>query len=108
MKVLFVFSSRRRYTRWPRDWSSDVCSSDLMGYLQAAGPELYEQILFAVGSRDFQVQNQEHNPIFRLVREADMHSTSKDRSEERRVGKETRGRSSRSNEKKKLKTHTRV
>src|SRR5437660_2020535 len=25
----FFFSSRRRHTRWPRDWSSDVCSSDL-------------------------------------------------------------------------------
>src|SRR5207253_6910546 len=24
------FSSRRRHTRWPRDWSSDVCSSDLI------------------------------------------------------------------------------
>src|SRR5207253_7925427 len=23
------FSSRRRHTSWPRDWSSDVCSSDL-------------------------------------------------------------------------------
>src|SRR6266508_5899387 len=23
------FSSRRRPTTWPRDWSSDVCSSDL-------------------------------------------------------------------------------
>src|SRR5439155_14197769 len=27
--VVFFFSSRRRHTRWPRDWSSDVCSSDL-------------------------------------------------------------------------------
>src|SRR5690625_7946970 len=27
--MAFVFSSRRRHTRWPRDWSSDVCSSDL-------------------------------------------------------------------------------
>src|SRR5439155_17628389 len=27
--VPFFFSSRRRHTRWPRDWSSDVCSSDL-------------------------------------------------------------------------------
>src|SRR5690625_8023614 len=27
---LFFFSSRRRHTRWPRDWSSDVCSSDLV------------------------------------------------------------------------------
>src|SRR5207253_5855451 len=25
-------SSRRRHTRWPRDWSSDVCSSDLVPY----------------------------------------------------------------------------
>src|SRR5690625_7384521 len=30
MRILvFFFSSRRRHTRWPRDWSSDVCSSDL-------------------------------------------------------------------------------
>src|SRR5690625_6514297 len=27
--MVFFFSSRRRHTRWPRDWSSDVCSSDL-------------------------------------------------------------------------------
>src|SRR3712207_9387256 len=25
----FIFSSRRRHTRYWRDWSSDVCSSDL-------------------------------------------------------------------------------
>src|SRR5215510_1121943 len=29
MLCFFFFSSRRRHTRWPRDWSSDVCSSDL-------------------------------------------------------------------------------
>src|SRR6266702_6531893 len=29
MGCFFFFSSRRRHTRWPRDWSSDVCSSDL-------------------------------------------------------------------------------
>src|SRR5439155_17453831 len=29
MSIFFFFSSRRRHTRWPRDWSSDVCSSDL-------------------------------------------------------------------------------
>src|SRR5437870_13917949 len=29
MYFFFFFSSRRRHTRWPRDWSSDVCSSDL-------------------------------------------------------------------------------
>src|SRR2546421_7417496 len=27
--LLFFFSSRRRHTRSDRDWSSDVCSSDL-------------------------------------------------------------------------------
>src|SRR5690606_40923438 len=27
----FFFSSRRRHTRVSRDWSSDVCSSDLEG-----------------------------------------------------------------------------
>src|SRR5947209_14885126 len=27
----FFFSSRRRHTRYWRDWSSDVCSSDLNG-----------------------------------------------------------------------------
>src|SRR3712207_6891093 len=28
---VFFFSSRRRHTRYWRDWSSDVCSSDLNG-----------------------------------------------------------------------------
>src|SRR5699024_2997425 len=32
---LFFFSSRRRHTRSKRDWSSDVCSSDLLGALSA-------------------------------------------------------------------------
>src|SRR5699024_12167277 len=27
--IFFFFSSRRRHTRSKRDWSSDVCSSDL-------------------------------------------------------------------------------
>src|SRR2546422_4651762 len=29
MIIFFFFSSRRRHTRCSRDWSSDVCSSDL-------------------------------------------------------------------------------
>src|SRR3712207_4366267 len=29
MNFVFFFSSRRRHTRYWRDWSSDVCSSDL-------------------------------------------------------------------------------
>src|SRR5690606_40613226 len=35
---IFFFSSRRRHTRFSRDWSSDVCSSDLaIGGLIAQG-----------------------------------------------------------------------
>src|SRR3989449_7576078 len=29
IRIVFFFSSRRRHTRCSRDWSSDVCSSDL-------------------------------------------------------------------------------
>src|SRR3989454_11702043 len=31
---LFFFSSRRRHTRLQGDWSSDVCSSDLVGRIE--------------------------------------------------------------------------
>src|SRR5699024_1978287 len=31
--LFFFFSSRRRHTRSKRDWSSDVCSSDLVGVI---------------------------------------------------------------------------
>src|SRR5437868_13761105 len=36
MPVIFFFSSRRRHTRSKRDWSSDVCSSDLVLLLSIA------------------------------------------------------------------------
>src|SRR5690606_39937819 len=36
--VFFFFSSRRRHTRFSRNWSSDVCSSDLAGL----GNDLFE------------------------------------------------------------------
>src|SRR5258707_8068216 len=36
--VVFFFSRRRRHTRYWRDWSSDVCSSDLVGEVAASGP----------------------------------------------------------------------
>src|SRR5690606_5639918 len=32
----FFFSSRRRHTRFSRDWSSDVCSSDLFAMVDTA------------------------------------------------------------------------
>src|SRR5216684_8966273 len=48
MRVLFVFffffSSRRRHTRCSRDWSSDVCSSDLSADGPAAPSPLGRRI----------------------------------------------------------------
>src|SRR5690606_31831551 len=41
------FSSRRRHTRFSRDWSSDVCSSDLLARLadlSARGPKLLKAL----------------------------------------------------------------
>src|SRR5690606_3301222 len=42
--VFFFFSSRRRHTSFSRDWSSDVCSSDLLGF--------YLQIVYMQGFID--------------------------------------------------------
>src|SRR5256884_254307 len=38
--LIFFFSSRRRHTRCSRDWSSDVCSSDLVFEESLAAPHL--------------------------------------------------------------------
>src|SRR6266498_1909849 len=38
MSVWFFFSSRRRHTSCGRDWSSDVCSSDLCGFAREPRP----------------------------------------------------------------------
>src|ERR1017187_1279923 len=35
LTVVFFVSSRRRHTRYIGDWSSDVCSSDLLGLARA-------------------------------------------------------------------------
>src|SRR5438067_5110286 len=44
----FFFSSRRRHTRSKRDWSSDVCSSDLSAMDLGSGP-LLKAVLFVFG-----------------------------------------------------------
>src|SRR5215208_7757881 len=46
-ECFFFFSSRRRHTRWPRDWSSDVCSSDLVDWAarDAGGPDLLSPLV---------------------------------------------------------------
>src|SRR6266496_473003 len=43
--LFFFFSSRRRHTRSLRDWSSDVCSSDLVHYQRT---DLVNQVLHTV------------------------------------------------------------
>src|SRR5690625_7231688 len=44
---MYVFTSRRRNTRWPREWSSDVCSSDLNAptIIKALRLEHYFQVI---------------------------------------------------------------
>src|SRR5947209_11218241 len=52
--VSFFFSSRRRHTRYWRDWSSDVCSSDLTaraGRQRAPRGVNREKILNEIGNR---------------------------------------------------------
>src|SRR3712207_2270176 len=44
---VFFFSSRRRHTRYWRDWSSDVCSSDLEGLLAVRGHAIGASALHA-------------------------------------------------------------
>src|SRR5262249_59248217 len=75
------FSSRRRHTRLVSDWSSDVCSSDLWPWLT---PDLVSRAA---------VERSE-DPAAAVIRRNDDQRLVKHgrRSEERRVGKERRGR----------------
>src|SRR3712207_7380416 len=94
MSGVFFFSSRRRHTRYWRDWSSDVCSSDLadprvsrVASLVDVDPRLtlpqYQLMYAAPGG-----------PPDRFVATSLGATTKGDltRSEERRVGKECRSR----------------
>src|SRR5699024_11592540 len=69
---VFFFSSRRRHTRSKRDWSSDVCSSDLGDGFN------FDTANFPMGSKNVPV-----------ILSDGIYSY---RSEERRVGKESRSR----------------
>src|SRR5439155_15174120 len=84
LAIFVFFSSRRRHTRWPRDWSSDVCSSDL----KKSG-----------GNATAVCQRVEDNAFHRtrrsriaLTRGSSALAPDFFRSEERRVGKECRSR----------------
>src|SRR3712207_4849438 len=56
MFLVFFFSSRRRHTRYWRDWSSDVCSSDLHA-AAVAGRELAAAIDNPVVTVDGRVES---------------------------------------------------
>src|SRR3712207_8885020 len=92
-----VFTSRRRHTRYWRDWSSDVCSSDLVDRRLAAvepleearAGELDEVAVALVGlgqEREVVALHLLGLGLDVVVDEVDL------RSEERRVGKECRSR----------------
>src|SRR3712207_5026714 len=57
MYIFFFFSSRRRHTRYWRDWSSDVCSSDLDD--NGVNRRVVEKILERAGHRATLVRNGE-------------------------------------------------
>src|SRR5262249_56804144 len=71
-RFFFFFPSRRRHTRLVSDWSSDVCSSDLLKAVKSAT----EPVL----------------PALLTLSTACAASSTSSRSEERRVGKECRSR----------------
>src|SRR5438445_9917209 len=83
---VFFFSSRRRHTRYWRDWSSDVCSSDLVPRHRIFGAEqLGPEYSMAWNSLDSGLQ------LF-FSRAVQGKAGEDLRSEERRVGKECRAR----------------
>src|SRR5690606_39332312 len=95
--IFFFFSSRRRHTRFSRDWSSDVCSSDLrykdlernyramIRRMRAGDPELAE-LWHGLG----QVYRKHLRRRDEAIESFEVASAL--RSEERRVGKERRHR----------------
>src|SRR5438067_10515764 len=84
----FFFSSRRRHTRSKRDWSSDVCSSDLLQAMTTVVPRHFVEEFCdkarALGPRpdNTHITLQNIEKLGQFVQ----------RSEERRVGKECRSR----------------
>src|SRR5258707_10247234 len=92
--VCFFFSSRRRHTRYWRDWSSDVCSSDLAeGMLHDILVDLEQ----GIRSPDFSIGEHVYKDVMKHALRAFFYQRAgfekkPERSEERRVGKECRSR----------------
>src|SRR5690606_40104447 len=95
---------RRRHTRFSRDWSSDVCSSDLHIWINIS--DLQEKIVSDSANKITDKAIEDYNPSivpkgsllysFKLsvgkvaFNERDCYTNEAIRSEERRVGKESR------------------
>src|SRR3712207_7499347 len=92
--MFFFFSSRRRHTRYWRDWSSDVCSSDLNAVAKAwlttvtdaASLTTAQASLATTITAAAEAGRNASGSTFTLTTGLDT------RSEERRVGKECRSR----------------
>src|SRR5256886_3258108 len=88
----FFFSSRRRHTRFDCDWSSDVCSSDLLtgaALKLETAQRLLDKQPAAARQRLAEIQHliaDEQRNLRFFIRDGTL------RSEERRVGKECRSR----------------
>src|SRR5699024_11641459 len=84
----FYFSSRRRHTRSKRDWSSDVCSSDLGDLIQGT-PFMTHYV---------KAHSERKNPMIQMMNKIGIDASVignhefnfGKRSQERRVGKECR------------------
>src|SRR5439155_15182444 len=93
----FFFSSRRGHTGWPRDWSSDVCSSDLRSCVDQRLAELVRALLGHAEVGVLEAQDVDLEPVV-AFEDALREQLARDRfpapvrSEERRVGKECRSR----------------
>src|SRR5690606_39828076 len=95
----FFFSSRRRHTRFSRDWSSDVCSSDLNLFIRentklnpykiADNERFLRTIEYIQDARIIVIPIPETDSVDLVVITKDLFSLT-GRSEERRVGKECR------------------
>src|SRR5436190_15902381 len=97
-RFAFFFSSRRRHTRSLCDWSSDVCSSDLVGTgcgciaLALATEGRFDRVIAVERSPAAAALARENVALVRPrtrveIREGDLLAPLAGRSEERRVGK---------------------
>src|SRR2546429_1887530 len=90
----FFFSSRRRHTRCSRDWSSDVCSSDLLALLpwRTTVASTLPPLRVGLPSLTSAPSPTSSTSPNSTVAPGTASSFSTRRSEERRVGKECRSR----------------